>query len=84
MAPQLSYNILTSGCFYSIDIRTESKTHFVTGRWVSGSDNLLQISGSDNHLQAICARFGSQTENGYEMLYLLLQLPESDDLDSYA
>lgn len=84
MAPQLSYNILTSGYVYSIDIQIESKTHFITGQWASGSDNHLQISGSDNHLQAICARFGLQTENGYEMLYLLLQLTESDDLDSYA
>lgn len=81
---QLPCSVLTSGHLCGINIQAESKTHFIIGQWVSGSDNCLQISGSDNRLRAICARFGLQTENGYEMLCLFSQLPESDSFDSYA
>lgn len=84
LSAQLPRRVLTSGHLCAINIQAESKTHLLPGQWVSGGDNRLQISGSDNHLRAICARFGLQTENGYEMLCLFSQLPKSDSFDSYA
>lgn len=83
LTAQLPRRVLTSGHLCGINVQAESKTHLVPGQWVGG-DNRLQISGSDNRLRAICARFGLQTENGYEMLCLFSQLPKSDSFDSYA
>lgn len=60
-------NILTSDAF-AVSASGSRQTRFITGQWAFGSDSHLWVSGSDSHLEAICARSGSQLENGYEML----------------
>lgn len=81
-ALQLS-GILTADAF-AVSASGSRQTHFVTGQWVFGSDNHLRVSGSDEHLEAVCARFGSQLESGYEVLCLLLQFLELDSFESYT